>query len=303
MATVPTAEATAIFRAPPDRYIPLGDDGAEVAYRRMGSGPDVLFVHGWPVSGATFRTLLPYLVEHVTCHIVDLPGAGSSRFNAGTHLSVRRHIEAVRHVVDALEVADVAVVGHDSGGLIARHALANDPRLRAMGLIDTEQVRGPSWRFRSFLAARHMPRFEQTFGWLVSRRRLRRSSLVLGGAFEDPALLDGDFDEFFLRPLSQKAEIRSAAVRLLKSFDEQLIRDLPALHRAIEVPVQLVWGARDPFFPVEWARDMVDTFANARLAVIEGAALFSHEERPAEVAEALLPVLTKQPLTVRPASA
>ena len=44
----------------------------------------MLFVHGWPVSGATFRTLLPYLVEHVTCHLIDLPGAGSSRFDADT---------------------------------------------------------------------------------------------------------------------------------------------------------------------------------------------------------------------------
>ena len=55
---------------------PLRVDLADPAYRRVGVGPDVLFVHGWPVSGATFRTLLPHLVDHVTCHVVDLPGAG-----------------------------------------------------------------------------------------------------------------------------------------------------------------------------------------------------------------------------------
>ncbi len=33
-------------------------------------------------------------------------------------------------------------------------------------------------------------------------------------------------------------------------------------------------------------------FPNAHLDVIEGAGLFAHEERPAEVAAALLPVLT-----------
>ena len=46
---------------------------------------------------------------------------------------------------------DVAVVGHDSGGMIARHAVAGDPRLRAMGLIDTEQTHGLSLRFKLFL--------------------------------------------------------------------------------------------------------------------------------------------------------
>ena len=36
---------------------------------------------------------------------------------------------------------------------------------------------------------------------------------------------------------------------------------------------------------------MVDTFPDARLEVVKGAGLFSHEERPADVAQALLPVL------------
>ncbi len=67
--------------------------------------------------------------------------------------------------------------------------------------------------------------------------------------------------------------------------------ELGAVHRRIAVPVQLVWGEQDVFFPVAWAREMVATFPDARLAVVPGAGLFAHEERPVEVAEALLPVL------------
>jgi pimeloyl-ACP methyl ester carboxylesterase len=63
------------------------------------------------------------------------------------------------------------------------------------------------------------------------------------------------------------------------------------VHRQITVPAQLVWGDRDPFFPLAWARQMGTTFPNARLAVIEGDGLLFHEERPAEVAQALLPTL------------
>ena len=55
--------------------------------------------------------------------------------------------------------------------------------------------------------------------------------------------------------------------------------------------MQLVWGDQDDFFPIEWAEEMVGTFPDARLDVVEGAGLFAHEERPAEVAQALLPVL------------
>jgi pimeloyl-ACP methyl ester carboxylesterase len=278
------------FRQAPDRYLDVG--AGEVALRSFGAGPDVLFVHGWPVSGATFRTLLPHLVDHVTCHIIDLPGAGSSRFTADTPLTVDQHIRNVRRVLDLMELDDVAVVGHDSGGMIARHAVAGDPRVRAMGLVNTEQPHGLSWRFKSFLSVRRMPGLGRTLGWVMGEPRLRRNPFVLGDAFANADLLDGEFDEFFLRPIHDSRQRQDAAVRLLRSFDARYVRDLTDVHRRITVPVQLVWGDRDPFFPVAWAREMVDTFPDAQLAVIDGAGLFAHEERPREVADALLPVLT-----------
>ena len=291
MTALTDADASDRFRGDPDRLLDVGAGSA--AYRRIGNGPDVLFVHGWPVSGATFRKLLPHLVDHVTCHVIDLPSAGSSRFDADTHLSIHQHIETVRRVVDLLELDRVAVVGHDSGGLIARHAMAGDPRLRAMGLVNTEHP-DPGWRFRSFLAARHLPGFAAALGWASGKPGVRRTKAVLGDAFADRSLLDGDFAEFFLRPLHEIPARRDAAVKVLKSFDMALVADLPDVHRRIDVPVRLVWGDEDPFFPLPKARNMVETFPDADLEVIRGAGLFSHEERPGEVARALLPMLTSQ---------
>lgn len=283
-------EAADLFRRPPLRYLDVGV--GEVAYRRVGTGPDVLFVHGWPVSGATFRRLLRHVAPHVTCHVVDLVGAGWSRFGPDTVVSVAEHVQSVRRVLDLLELDEVAVVGHDSGGLIARHALTGDPRVHGWGLIDTEQPQGLSWRFRQFLLAPRLPGFEAVFGRVLGSPRLRRQKLLLGGAFADTTLLDGEFDEFFLQPLHRDPARRRAAVALLKSFDTSLVDDLVALHARTHVPVQLVWGALDPFFPVQRAREMVSGFPDAHLTVVDDASLFVHEERPAEVAQALLPILT-----------
>jgi pimeloyl-ACP methyl ester carboxylesterase len=288
--SISASAASDLFRSAPDQFIDVGT--GEVAYRRVGSGPDVLFVHGWPVSSATFRTLLPHLTDHVTCHLIDLPGAGSSRFAADQVLTIENHIHSVKRVLEVLDLNDVAVVGHDSGGLIARHAVAGNPRLRALGLIDTEQSTGLSWKFKSFIAGRRIPGFGAGLGWVAGQPRLRRNRLVLGDAFVDRSLLDGEFDEFFLKPLNQSPAHRKATIQLLKSFDYQHVRDLSELHRRITVPVQLVWGEDDRFFPVKWAHEMLADFSDARLAVIKGAGLFAHEERPAEVAQALLPILT-----------
>jgi pimeloyl-ACP methyl ester carboxylesterase len=290
--TITATAASDLFRAPPSQHLDVGH-GA-VAHRQVGSGPDVLFVHGWPVSGATFRTLLPHLADHVTCHVIDLPGTGSSRFESPTPIGVDNHITAVTRTIDALGLDDVALVGHDSGGLIARHAGVDDARVRAFGLIDTEHLPPLTWRFRSFLAARHLPGFGAGLGQVAGARRLRRNQLALGGAFADRSLLDGEFDELFLRPLHDSPELRGAAVRILKSFRARHLDELEAIHRRIAVPVQLVWGEHDIFFPPDRARAMVDSFADARLEVVRGAGLFSHEERPAEVAAALLPTLLGQ---------
>jgi haloalkane dehalogenase len=289
MAAMTAAEAADLFRREPDSYLDVG--AGEAAYRKVGSGPDVLFVHGWPVSGATFRKLLPHLVDHVTCHLIDLPSSGSSRFEANTPMSIAQHVASVRRVVDLLGVDEIGVVGHDSGGMIARHAVAGDERVRSMGLINTEPP-NPGWRFRSFVAARHLPGLAAGLGWVAGKPRIVRSKAVFGDAFIDRSLLGGEFDEFFLKPLHESELHRNAAVKLLKSFDMADVTGLPAIHRQISAPVQLVWGEADPFFPVDRAVAMVDTFPNAQIEVIKDAGLFSHEERSAEVAAALIPTLT-----------
>lgn len=286
------AEASDLFRNEPHGFFDVGE--GEAAYYKVGSGPDVLFVHGWPVSGATFRKLLPHLVDHVTCHLIDFPATGQSRFTESDHFSIDQHKKTVRSVVDQLGLESLAVVGHDSGGMIARHAMVGDPRLRAMGLIDTEP-QNPGWRFRSFIVNRHLPGIAPALGWIAGQPAIRDTRPVFGDAFTDRRHIDAEFDEFVFRPLRESKKHRVAGAALLKSFDMDDVHSLNEIHSRLDVPVQLVWGEDDKFFPVDQARAMVKTFPNAKLAVIPGAGLFSHEEKPQAVAEALLPTLTTTP--------
>lgn len=286
-----TSEAASdLFRNPPDCFIDVGN-GA-VAYRKIGSGPNVVFSHGWPASGATFRGLLPYLAQHVTCHVIDFPGAGDSRFDRSTTISITSHAAALRRTVDELGLSRFGVVAHDSGGMIARLALAGDPRVHGWGLIATEQPPKAHWRFSSFLAIRVVPRFERVLGVIVTRRRLRRNRFLLGDLFHNKNLLDGAFEEFFLLPLRENPDRQWAAGEFGRNFDLGLFKELTACHRRITVPVQLVWGANDPFFPVERTRAMMAEFGGPiDLVVIEKGKLFVHEEFPEQTSSALLPTI------------
>jgi pimeloyl-ACP methyl ester carboxylesterase len=59
-------------------------------------------------------------------------------------------------------------------------------------------------------------------------------------------------------------------------------------HARLRMPVQLIWGADDPTFPLAHARRMVAQLPDASLVEIPGARLLAHEEKPAEVARVVL---------------
>ncbi|MEM9200819.1 MAG: alpha/beta hydrolase [Actinomycetota bacterium] len=289
--TFTAADASQLFREPPERFIETG--GGAVAYRRVGSGPDVIFSHGWPASGATWRTVLPLLAPHVTCHIVDHLGAGASRFDRSTNVSLDGHIQALRDVVDELELETFAVVGHDSGAMIARHAFAGDERVRGWGLVATEQPPKPNWRFSSFLLIRYIPKFEKLLGTVFGMPRLRRNKFIGGDVFHDRDLLAGEFDEFYLSPLASSAERQWAAGHFFRTFDMAMFSGLAECHRKMTGPVAMVWGEKDPFFPVSSARAVLDDFAGgATLEVIPDGKLFVHEEFPEPTARALLTTIS-----------
>ena len=53
--------------------------------------------------------------------------------------------------------------------------------------------------------------------------------------------------------------------------------------RKLQTPALIVWGAEDPFFPIEWAHWLHDALPNAQPVVeLESAKLFFPEERPAD---------------------
>jgi pimeloyl-ACP methyl ester carboxylesterase len=56
----------------------------------------------------------------------------------------------------------------------------------------------------------------------------------------------------------------------------------------IKVPLQLIWGADDPLFPVAQATRAHALVAHSKLAVIEGAGHSPQAERPEEFNRVLL---------------
>lgn len=278
----------AAFRTAPLERIQLD---TELTYRRFGQGPAVLLIHGWPLNGATYRGLVRILSQRFTCYVPDLPGAGQTPWDPRTRDAFLDWGKLMARFVDALGLARVALVGHDSGGALARVAAAElGERVSLLTLIDTEISGHTPGVVMLYQLMARVPGSRVLFGALARQRWFRRSRLGFAGCFRDLDHLDGEFAEACLAPLL--ADNRPS-MQTLRHFDLKLSARLPEIHRRIRAPVQFIWGEHDPFFPVHKARAMVQEFRDVRgFHVLEGQKLFVQDEAPHLVAAQLEPLLS-----------
>jgi pimeloyl-ACP methyl ester carboxylesterase len=282
-----TVDNTTEFLAQPVQFVPLAN--ARIAYRKFGSGPALILLHGFPFSSLTYRHLVPHLQQHFTCYAVDTPGAGVSAWSDHYDFDFRSQSQSLRRFVDAIAVTSYSILGHDSGATLGRLLTLSDPgRVERLILINTE-IPGhrPPW-IPLYTAVGRVVWSTEFLRVLFRSRRYLRSRAAFGPVFFDRRLLDGDFEDCFLTPVLRNRAYREGLRRYLRGFDWTIVDDFRYAHSAIDAPVLMIWGADDPTFPVERAREMAFQFnPTARLTVIDNAKLLVHEERPDQVAAAI----------------
>jgi pimeloyl-ACP methyl ester carboxylesterase len=273
------------FQTEPHDRIDVGH--SRLAYWRFGSGPDVVFVHGWPLHSATFRKILPTLAGQFTCHLFDLPGTGKTESDGSPPIGVREHAETVRAAIDRLGLERYAFVAHDSGGAFARIVAAEDSRVSALVLGNTEIPGHHPQLIKMFQLAARVPGSVAALRIAMKSGLIRKSALGFGGCFSDSRYVDGEFYDLFVRPVLDSQAALETQFRLIETIDWALLDRLGDVHRQIKAPVLLIWGTDDPFFPLAKARKMLDQFGGiATLHEIPGAKLFAHEDHAREFGDA-----------------
>lgn len=259
--------------------------GNQIAYRRTGSGPDVVFVHGWPLHRETWRDVVTDL-PGFTHHLFDLPGAGLSRL-AGQSLTIDELADVTVQLIDHLELDQVVLVGQDSGGMIARiaaHALGS--RVTALVLSGTEIPGHHSAIINTLVRVAQLPGAARLGQRVMRSPRVCRSKYVFGSTMKDPDLLDGTFRTQFLDPLGRDRAAMQRTLDFLAAFSPSTIDALREVHPQISAPVLAIWGRGDPFFPVAKAKAMMEQFGGpTEFHVVDNARLFVHEEFPHKFAE------------------
>src|SRR6476659_1109517 len=91
-------------------------DGTTIYYKDWGSGPVVTFSHGWPLNADAWVGQMLFLAQHGFRVIAqDWRGHGrSSQASSGNDMD--GYADDLAALVDALDLKNVTMVGHSTGG-------------------------------------------------------------------------------------------------------------------------------------------------------------------------------------------
>ena len=290
------AAAVAEILGSVEKTLPV--DGFRLAYERVGRGPAVVLLHGWPGDRTDYRDVVPLLSSATDVVVPDLRGFGESdkhRSDPADQYSADAQARSVVGLIEELGLDQPVIGGYDIGSRIAQtlarsrpdlvRALVVSPPLPGIGdRILTPQVQHEFW-YQSF---HQLDVAEQL---IDGRREAVRAYLRhfwshwSGPDFE---LTDDHLDHLvavYAEPGAFTASIgwyRAGAGSVARSLAERP----PKPGDRIAAPTAVIWPEHDPLFPRAWSDRLDDFFANARLRYIDGVGHFTPLECPHDFAAA-----------------
>jgi pimeloyl-ACP methyl ester carboxylesterase len=228
---------------------------------RLGSGPRVILLHGYPDNLQVWSELAPRLAAHYEVIAFDWPGMGYSEAWSGgaTPFDFARRLHTL---MDGWKIEKAAIIGHDMGGQPAL-AFAAEHQQRICKLVVMNSLviwdEKTSWEIALL----------RKFGWnriLLERMpravffRAIRTFLPLGYKISEE--LRRDLWESFQRP-----EVRKFVVRMCAGYQGTLPR-LKQLYPSIRTPSLFLWAERDKHFPAAHARKLSEMVLGAKLEIV-----------------------------------
>jgi pimeloyl-ACP methyl ester carboxylesterase len=255
-----------------------------------GSGPTIVFAHGWLANANLWRGIVERLAAAFMCVTLDLPlGGHTVALSADADLTPEGCGALIADALDALEASEVTLVGNDSGGAYSQIAAAARPaRIARLALnsCETPYDEFPPSPFDGLPAAARDPQtLKQLLGAL--RDRAVRTAPVAYGLLLKRPIENAVWDSYALPCLYGEEILRDTAKAMSSASAEPVRRAGARLIEHFERPVLLAWPTEDQVFPYEHAERYAAALPHARIEPIEDSYSFTPEDQPGRLAEIL----------------
>jgi pimeloyl-ACP methyl ester carboxylesterase len=255
--------------------------GHRVAYRMAGSGPPIVLIHGITASSVVWEPVAPRLARHHTVLAPDLLGHGQSAKPRGDY-SMGAFASGIRDLVVSLGLGPVTVVGHSLGGGVAMQFAYQFPeRVGRLALVSSG---GLGRSVHAFLRAATLPGSELVIPLLADRRVLGAGRAVgrafgrIGFPFGNDAIEMARGHASLGDPDSRNAFVHT--LRASVDVGGQRVQAVDRLYLAAELPLLIVWGARDRIIPVGHGRRAHELVPGSRFELFERSGHFPFLDEP-----------------------
>lgn len=233
----------------------------EINYEQVGTGPDILLLHGWGSSLNVYKGIMELFGGSYRLTALDFPGCGESA-TLPNIWSNDDYADFVLEFIQKTGLENPILIGHSHGGRVtlklAGSGMLNPPKiilLDAAGLIPKKSLkrRVRDALFSTVKATLKLPVINKHSEKLLQKARNRYGS----------------------------ADYKNAATQELRSTLVNLVNtDLRDVLPNIKCPTLLIWGENDTATPLSDAQIMEKLIPNAGLCVIKFAGHFAFLEQP-----------------------
>jgi pimeloyl-ACP methyl ester carboxylesterase len=221
--------------------------GHRIAFRRRGSGPTVLLLHGFPTWSYDYAEVAGDLAADHDVITMDFLGYGASDKPGGYTYSVDESADTVEDLVAHLGVTSVTLVVHDYAGIVGQELLDRANRAALPFTIEHVTMLNSGIVYSAYRPTRLqklliLPVIGKLLASRVSAGRVRSALDAVRGT----PLSDNEFDDLWLGMSRDDGHKRSHL--LIKYNAERAVH-----HKRWEAalanwpgPLHLVWGLADP---------------------------------------------------------
>ena len=124
----------------------ITEDGTRIHFKDWGTGPAVVFSHGWPLQGDAWEDQMIFLASNgyrVIAHDRRGHGLSSQPWNGN---DMDTYADDLATLINALDLKDATLVGHSTGGgevarYIGRHGTARVAKAVLVGAVPPQMVK------------------------------------------------------------------------------------------------------------------------------------------------------------------
>ena len=257
----------------------------DIAYTDLGEGPPLILMHGIPTWSYLYHEVLDRLAETNRVIAPDFVGHGMSDQRDQFDRSLRAQRNMIVSLMNALDLSQATLVGHDTGGGVALIMAVENPD-RVNKLVLSNIVAYDSWPIDDMISVGHPD-------WARKSNDEIREFLVSG--FDDGLTrkerLTSEFVDGIVAPYITDAG-KVSLVRNASGLNTSHTTMLMDRLAKIVAKTLLVWGEDDPWQPIADGERLARDIPDARLVRVKNASHWIPQDAPEEWLAEVLPFVS-----------